>query len=237
MAAVCARVLDLGGCASSNAGAVGEATASVVSCRVADLWWLVAGLRNVGICARELRRPAAGELRPGYADDLLTSLLGECWGIGLLDPPKMGAPEPWEKMDGEPGPMLDLQLSWCETGRSDSRRIHEPLDVDVESLESSAIWAADGPSSPSRGRQVKFVGDATGGAWEERWGIGGWLMASSSSSGNEASRGVAGMPWADACVAGRAECRPIRVASGSIVVLRRVEIRRDGDGLWPSEVR
>lgn len=161
---VCALALDLGGCASSNAGAVGEATASVVSCRVADLWWLVAGLRSVGICALELRRPAAGELRPGCADDLLTSLLGECWGAGQLDPPMMGAPEPWEKIDGEPGPTLDLQLSWCETGRSDSLRIHEPLVVDAESLESSAIWAADGPSSPGFGRQVKFVGDVTGGA-------------------------------------------------------------------------
>lgn len=45
------------------------------------------------------------------------------------------------------------------------------------------------------------------------------------------------MPWADACVTGRAECRPVRVASGSIVVPLRVEIRRDGDGLRPSEVR
>lgn len=68
----------------------------------------------------------------------LTSLLGGNWEVDepLLD--SIGAPEPWENRDGASGPMLDLGLPCCESGRmEESRFIHEPLE-DIESLAFSA---------------------------------------------------------------------------------------------------
>jgi hypothetical protein len=53
----------------------------------------------------------------------------------------MGAAEPKEKREGESGPILDLRLPCWDMGRSDNRRIHEPLD-ETESRKSSAIGAA-----------------------------------------------------------------------------------------------
>jgi hypothetical protein len=54
----------------------------------------------------------------------------------------MGVPEPWEKREGASGPMLDLGLPCCESGRMDeSRLIHDPFE-DTESLAFSAIGRA-----------------------------------------------------------------------------------------------
>lgn len=58
---------------------------------------------------------------------------------------RIGADEPWEKTDGDSGPMLDRRLPAWERGRSERRLIHEPL-VEVESLALSAGWVGKSPS-------------------------------------------------------------------------------------------
>lgn len=103
-------------------------------CSVADLWWLVAGLRSV-LEPRLVSVPWCA----GVAGVLLTSLLGgSCCGTGPVGE-RIGAPEPCENdIDGESGPTLDRGLPCWESGRIDSRFIHEPFD-DTESRMSSAM--------------------------------------------------------------------------------------------------
>lgn len=72
----------------------------------------------------------------------LTSLLGGSWESTESLWESIGAPEPWENTDGASGPILDLGLPCCESGRIEERRfIHDPLE-DIESLLFSAIGRA-----------------------------------------------------------------------------------------------
>jgi hypothetical protein len=118
----------------------GDNNSGLNCCKVADRWWLVAGLRNV-ICALDPRRTRGPALPPLPAEARLTSLFGGSCGGVLPEAPRMGAPEPKEKSEGVSGPTLDLMLSCCDKGRMDSlRRIQDPLD-ERESRESSGIGA------------------------------------------------------------------------------------------------
>lgn len=74
-----------------------------------------------------------------------TNLLG---GRRCAEPSlgRIGADEPWEKRDGDSGPVLDRILPAWERGRRERRLIHEPL-VEVESLALSATgWVGKSPS-------------------------------------------------------------------------------------------
>ncbi len=89
----------------------------------------MAGLRSVNICdfdPRLDRVPVAGD--PFCPDVVrLTSLFG-VGGGGAKPGSRIGTPEPCEKVrEGDSGgAMLDLGLPCCDSGRIDSRLIHEP---------------------------------------------------------------------------------------------------------------
>jgi hypothetical protein len=111
-------------------------------CRVADLWWLVAGLRRDGICDLDVRLDTVAGLRLWTDVPRLTSLLGGSWEAAGPFEANMGVPEAWENRDGASGPMLERGLPCCDKGRIEERRfIHEPLE-EMESLEFSAIGRA-----------------------------------------------------------------------------------------------
>lgn len=98
--------------------------------RVADLWWLVAGLRKFGRWDFDRGREVPEGLLLVVDDVRLTSLFGvgggtaRCWGE------RIGAPEPWEKaIDVESGPTLDRGLlPCCDSGRIESLLTQEPED-------------------------------------------------------------------------------------------------------------
>lgn len=100
-----------------------------------ERWWLVAGLRRVGMRWFDDGLDGVFPLGPRIEVERLTSLLGSNWD-GLLPLCKMGTADPWENNEGESGPMLDRGLPFCEFGITDSLRIQDPFD-EIESRRSS----------------------------------------------------------------------------------------------------
>lgn len=73
----------------------------------------------------------------------------------------MGAAEPCENMDWQSGPRLEIELSCCDTGRSESLRIHEPFE-DEELRRSSVTGVAfTSPGFPCIDRRFEDLGDVT----------------------------------------------------------------------------
>lgn len=157
-----AKVCALGRLCWSNDIFVKGGNSSGLICwfRVADRWWLVAGLRNV-IWAFEPRRTKGPALLPLAADARFTNLFGGSCAGGCPPGERIGAADPWEKvMEGESGPTLDLMLSCWDNGRIDNLRIQELLE-ERESRASSAMGVA-GENSPCLAAECRAPEDFGG---------------------------------------------------------------------------
>lgn len=146
----------------SGEGSGPDSSSLYCCCRVTERWWLVAGLRRVGIRWFDDGLEDAFPLGPRIEVERLTSLLGSNWD-GLLPLCKMGPVDPWENNEGESGPMLDRGLPFCELGITDSLRIQDPFD-EIESRRSSVPCSGVDVLSPSLLsdpiRLVLFMGES-----------------------------------------------------------------------------
>ncbi len=180
-------------------------------CKVAERWWLVAGLRRVGICDLEFRLERVPGLLSWAAVVRLTSLLRGCCG-GTAEGDSMGAAEPCEKVtDGESRATLDRGLPCCDSGRMDRRRIHEPLD-ESESRETSDMGGAQSAWRMKEWRLDAFGGvTAERGSWRVETGHGGARRPAGEVvlvSGGKGRGGRGGRGWRCRCRRAAPACRP-----------------------------
>lgn len=115
-----------------------------------ERWWLVAGLRKVGIRWFDVCLECGFPFDPRIEVERLTSLLGSN-GDGLRPLGNMEAADPWENVnEGESGPTLDRGLAFCEFGIIDNLLIQDPFE-EIESRRSDLNSEADvfSPNLPS----------------------------------------------------------------------------------------